>query len=319
MIPKAGTSPNGPQSALRATRYEVEYGGREVVPIAPGQAVQYRAYQCRSASDQSEPKVPDMPVSAVIPATTTYRMTSLAWAWAVQSAAEPLRGEAGEVPGHSPRAASPLLTGLDEPTLAAIAGELATAGITDASGTLHTRWRQALARGAAAPIQVTLVSRSDGRSTHCRVNLFEGRGLAVEFTRPVATAADGSVAAAGVADVVTVTLLSEEALWPVLARSMPPFPELTAGTTGPTNVAAATATVDLEVRTRTTGTGLQYRAAGAWAVSGRLYSVRTTGAADERRTIMAEAASGDIAREVVWHVLGAHDFLARRGSAEVAS
>ena len=261
-----------------------------------------------------------MPVSAVIPATTTYRMTSLAWAWAVQSAAEPLAGEAREVPGHSNRAASPLLAGLDEPALAAIAGELRTAGITDASGALHTRWRQALARGAAAPIQVTLVSRSDGRSTHCRVNLFEGRGLAVEFTRPVATAADGSVAAAGVADTVTVTLLSEEALWPVLARSMPQFPELTAGTTGPTaDVAAATATVDLDVRTRTTGTGPQYHAASAWAVSGRLHSVRTTGAADERRTIMAEAASGDIAREVVWHVLGAHDFLARRGSAEVAS
>ena len=36
-----------------------------------------------------------MPDSAVIPATTTFRMTSLAWAVAVQSATETLGGGAG--------------------------------------------------------------------------------------------------------------------------------------------------------------------------------------------------------------------------------
>ena len=36
-----------------------------------------------------------MPDSAVIPATTTFRMTSLAWALAVQSATETLEGGAG--------------------------------------------------------------------------------------------------------------------------------------------------------------------------------------------------------------------------------
>ena len=83
------------------------------------------------------------------------------------------------------------------------------------------------------------MSRWGGFSTHCRVNLFDGKGLAVEFTRPVATAADGRVTAVSVADVVTVTLLSEAVLWPVMARSMPQFPDLTVGAERPDTVPGA--------------------------------------------------------------------------------
>lgn len=309
----------------------------------------------------SEPKVSDMPDSAVIPATTTYRMTSLAWAMAVQRATETLRGEAGvDSSGDSPGPEAAILAGLDEPTRDGIASELNTAGITDAAGHVQSQWLRALGQAATAPIRVSLVSRSGGLSTHCRVDLFEGRGIAVEFTRPVATGADGRDAAIAVAEVVTVTLLSEAALWPVMARSMPQFPELTAGAerpdTGAGNsgpvpgrdggkttlsaaetaalarggdagvppgvaaaVAAAKATVYLEVQSRAAGTGLPYRAAGVWALSDRLYSVRTTGSASARRLVMVETASGDIARQLVWHVLGAHDVLARRTSAEAAS
>lgn len=299
--------------------------------------------------------------SAVIPATTTYRMTSLAWALAVHSATETLRGEAGvDLPGYSPGPEVALLAGLDEPTRAGIAGELYTAGIMDAAGNIQRQWLRALGQAATAPIRVSLVSRSDGLSTHCRVDLFEGRGIAVEFTRPVATAADGKVAAVGLAGVVTVTLFSEAVLWPVLARSMPPFPELTAGGGGPdasaeesgpvpgrdgakttlsaadvaalagggaagvppgvaTAVAAAKATVYLEVQSRAAGTVSPNRAAGVWALSDVLYSVRTAGPATARRLIMVETASGDIARQLIWHVLGAHDSLARGTSAEPAS
>ena len=263
-----------------------------------------------------------MPDSAVIPATTTYRMTSLAWAVAVHNATETLRNEAGmNLSGDGPGPEVALLAGLDEPTRAGIAGELTTAGITDAAGNIHPRWLRALGQAASAPIRVSLVSRSDGLSTHCRVDLFEGRGIAVAFTRPVATAADGRVAAAGVADVVTVTLLSETVLWPVLARSMPPFPELAAGGGGPDAgpVAAAKATVYLEVQSRAPGTEVPYRAAGVWALSDSLYSIRTTGPASARRLVMVETASGDIARQLVWHVLGAHEVLARRTRAESAS
>lgn len=271
-----------------------------------------------------------MPDSAVIPATTTYRMTSLAWALAVHTAAETLRDEAGvNLPGYRPGPEVALLAGLDEPARAGIAGELTTAGITDAAGNIHPRWLRALEQAATAPIRVSLVSRWDGLSTHCRVDLFDGRGIAVAFTRPVATAADGRVAAAGVADVVTVTLLSEAVLWPVLARSMPPFPGLAAGVppapdpaaaaAAAVDVAAAKATVYLEVQSRAAGTGVPYRAAGVWALSESLYSVRTAGPATARRLVLAETADGDIARQLVWDVLGARDFLARRTSTEPAS
>ena len=302
-----------------------------------------------------------MPDSAVIPATTTYRMTSLAWALAVHSAKETSRDEAGEdLPACSPGPMAALLAALDESTRAGIAGELDTAGITDDTGTVRPQWLQVLGQAATAPIRVSLVSRSEGLSAHCRVDLFEGRGIAVGFSRPVATAADGKVAAVEVAEVVTVTLLSEAVLWPVLARSMPPFPELTAGGGGPdagtgdagpvpgrdgakttlsaadvaalagggdagvppgvaAAVAAAKATVYLEVQSRAAGTGVPYRAAGVWALSDSLYSVRTAGPDTARRLAMVETASGDIARQLVWHVLGAQDFLARTTSVEPAS
>lgn len=305
-----------------------------------------------------------MPDSAVIPATTTYRMSSLAWALAVHSATETLRLEAGvDLAGCGSGPGGAILAGLDEPARAVVAGELDTAGITDAAGTIRPQWLRALAQGATAPIQVGLVSRSGGVSTHCRVDLFGGRGLAVGFTRPAATAADGKVAATSVAGVVTVTLLSEAVLWPVMARSMPRFPELTAPAGGPDNapadsgpapgrdggkttlsaadvaalasggapgqdgvppgvaaaVAGAKATVYLDVRSRTAGSGSAYRAAGVWALSDSLYSVRATGPAAARRMVMVETASGDIARQLLWHMLGAHDFLARRTSAEPAS
>ena len=145
-----------------------------------------------------KPKVPAMPDSAVIPATTTFRMTSLAWAVAVQGATETLEAGAADLAGSGSGpapAALADLAGLDEPTRSAIARELTTAGITDDAGTLRPQWLRALRQSAAAPIQVSLVSRWDGFSTHCRVDLFDGRGLAVEFTRPVDTSADGRVTA----------------------------------------------------------------------------------------------------------------------------
>lgn len=302
-----------------------------------------------------------MPDSAVIPATTTYRMTSLAWALAVHSATETLRDVAGaDLSGCSSGPEAALLARLDEATRAGIAGELNTAGITDDAGNVRPQWLQVLGQAAAAPIRVSLVSHSAGLSTHCRVDLFEGRGIAVGYSRPVAPAADGRLAAVEVAEVVTVTLLSEAVLWPVLARSMPPFPELTAGAGGPGNgtedsgpvpvrdgvkttlsaadvaalsgggaagvppgvataVAAAKATVYLEVQSRAAGTGVPYRAAGVWALSDSLYSVRTAGPAPARHLVMVETARGDIARQLVWHVLGAQDFLARPTSPEPAS
>jgi hypothetical protein len=238
-------------------------------------------------------------------------MSSFAWAVAVQSATETLAaGACPDLAGSGSAPAPAVLAGLDEPTRSAIDRELTTAGITDDAGTIRPQWLHALKQSAAAPIQVSLVSRWDGFSTHCRVSLFVGKGLAVEFTRPVATAAEGRVTAVSVADVVTVTLLSEAVLWPVMASSMPRFPELTAG---------AEATVYLDVKSRVDSTGVQYHGVGAWALSDNLYSVRTTGPATARRLAMVEAPAGDIARQLVWHVLGAHDFLASGTPAESAS
>lgn len=271
-----------------------------------------------------------MPDSAVIPATTTFRMSSLAWALAVQRATETPRRASGEHrpdarpgsrPDSHPGNEASFLAGLDGRTRAGIEVELTAAGITDDAGILQSRWLQALQLSAGAPIQADLVSRSGGSSTHCRVNLFDGRGLGVEFTRPVATAADGSVAPAGVADVVTVTLFPETVLWPVMARSLRRFPELLAGDGGvppgdpdavePAEITdsaeSARATVHLDVRSRAAGTSRQYRAGGVWALSDRLYSVRTAG---PNTAQMAAVDGADIARQLVWHVLGAREFLA---------
>lgn len=270
-----------------------------------------------------------MPDSAVIPATTTFRMTSLAWALAVHRATETLRtASAGHVPDahpHSPPGGeAAFLAGLDGRARAGIEGELSAAGITDDAGTLRPEWLQALELAAGSPIQADLVSRSGDSSTHCRVNLFNGRGLGVVYTRPVATAADGSVAPAGIADVVTVTLFPETVVWPVMARSLPRFPELLDGDGGippvapdavePAEITGAAepvrATVHLDVRSRAAGTDRQYRAGGVWALSDRLYSVRTAGPATAQRPVMAAVDGGDIARQLVWHVLGAQEFLA---------
>lgn len=286
-----------------------------------------------------------MPDSAVIPATTTFRMTSLAWALAVQRATETLRTDSpGQVPdarpdsppGPRPGDEAAFVAGLDGRTRAAIEGELAAAGITDDAGTLRPQWLQALELSARAPIQADLVSRSGDSSTHCRVNLFDGRGLGVEFTRPVATAADGNVVPAGVADVVTVTLFPETVLWPVMARSLRRFPELLAGDGGvppgdgdavdPAEITDAAnaaeparATVHLDVRSRAAGTGRQYHAGGVWALTDRLYSVRPAGPATAQRPVMTAVDGGDIARQLVWHVLGAQEFLANSAGEASAS
>ncbi|MGP4032995.1 hypothetical protein [Pseudarthrobacter sp. 1C304] len=282
-----------------------------------------------------------MPDSAVIPATTTFRMTSLAWALAVQRATETLRTDStadapDARPDSHPGDEASFLAGLDGRTRAGIEGELTAAGITDDAGILQPQWLQALQLSAVAPIQADLVCRSGDSSTHCRVNLFDGRGLGVEFTRPVATAADGSVAPAGVADVVTVTLFPETVLWPVMARSLRRFPELLAGDGGgppggadavdpaePAEPADAAepvrATVHLDVRSRAAGTDRQYRAGGVWALSDQLYSVRTAGPATAQRPVMAAVDGGDIARQLVWHVLGVQEFLANSAREASAS
>lgn len=286
-----------------------------------------------------------MPDSAVIPATTTFRMTSLAWALAVQRATETLRTDSpGQVPdarpdsppGPRPGDEATFLAGLDGRTRAAIEDELTAAGITGDAGTLRPQWLQALELSARAPIQADLVSRSGDSSTHCRVNLFDGRGLGVEFTRPVATAADGSVAPAGVADVVTVTLFPETVLWPVMARSLRRFPELLAGdggvppgdadAVGPAEITDAAnaaeparATVHLDVRSRAADTDRHYHAGGVWALTNRLYSVRRSGPATAQRPVMTAVDGGDIARQLVWHVLGAQEFLANSAREASAS
>ena len=91
-----------------------------------------------------------MPDSAVIPATTTFRMTSLAWAVAVQTrhgnagtaAAGPVT-RTGSAPGPG-RSTAASWRGWTDATRAAIDGELTTAGITDDAGTIRPQWLQAL-------------------------------------------------------------------------------------------------------------------------------------------------------------------------------
>jgi hypothetical protein len=304
--------------------------------------------------------------STVKSALNKYRISSLAWALAVDKTMKALREEP-EVDFDSYSSSEParILSGLDDDTMAGLLHELVVAGITNAAGSISPQWILAIWQASNAPLKVELVSRSGGTSTHSQVSLFEGRGLAIEFSRTVATAADGSVSVTGIGGVTNVTLFTEDVLWPVLAGSMPPFLELTATgseeeeatdspsltrsprikvaaeevarlvsgaddseTTVPTDVAAAImapkATVHLTVMAGAgdegaTASGEHYQSAAVWALAHRLYSVKTTGTDSKRSLVLVERPPGHIAQQLVWSVLGAHDFMSSRRSEESAS
>lgn len=300
--------------------------------------------------------------STVKSSLSTYRLSSLAWALAVDKTMMALRSEP-EVDFDSYSASGParMLSGLDDDTMGALREELAVAGITTAAGSISPQWILAIWQASNAPIKLELVSRADGLSTHSQVSLFDGRGLANTFSRTVATEADGSVSVVGIGTVSTITLFTEDILWPVLAGSMPPHPKLTAtgsadpdsssltggprikvsaeevsklvdgsegATTVPNDVTAAikspTATVHLSVVAGSeagdaTRSDEHYQSAAVWALADKLYSVKTTGADSQRSLVLAERPPGHIAQQVVWSVLGAHDFLSSRRSEEGAS
>lgn len=301
--------------------------------------------------------------STVKSSLNTYRLSSLAWALAVDKTMAALRSEP-EVDFDSYSASEParMLSRLDDDAMGKLSEQLTVAGITNAAGSISPQWILAIWQASNAPIKLELVSRAGGLSTHSQVSLFDGRGLAIKFSRTVSTGTDGSVSITGIGDVSTITLFTEDILWPVLADSMPPHPELTAtGTenpesssltggprirvsaeevsklaewfegdaaTVPNDVAAAIksprATVHLSVVAGTeardaAGSGEHYQSAAVWALADKLYSVKTTGPDSQRSLVLAERPPGHIAQQVVWSVLGAHDFLSSRRSEEGSS
>lgn len=270
---------------------------------------------------------------------TSIRLSALAWALAVDKAARANPGGAAPYL-ESPEAAA--LTALPDKLRDPLERELRVAGISAADGALDPDWLSAISQASSAPIKAAVVSRERGVSTHCELNLFHGLGLAVEFSRTVRDTPDGGTAVGDVRNSVLVTLFAEEDVWSVVARSLPELTELTAdgdaplgrseplGRTErrrvPVSEAAqlernARATVHFSLAAGPLAVGAPgYRAGHMWLLTDALYEVKTvppgrSGTDDPPGVVLLSQAPGAIARQLVWDVLGAHEFLAKSAAA----
>lgn len=278
-------------------------------------------------------------------ATTTDHsldLNVLSWALAVGKASR----AAG---AHAPAESLPdPLADLTDDQRQALEVELHSAGLTDDDGALTPDWQRTLTRAAEAPLNLELVARTSGVSVHCDVSLASGSGLARTTSRTVRELPDGTVVTESVGERMAVTEFSEESLWAVVSAALPDFAELTS-TAMPsidreerlpvtaselaTVNAATRATVQLSVAAaRQIATGVPdpgsplYRSAHLWLLTDRLFEVRTTPARQDHGRADGQGAAGaspqggpgvvlvaqepgTLARQLVWDVLGAQQFL----------
>ncbi|MDP5226552.1 MULTISPECIES: hypothetical protein [Arthrobacter] len=244
----------------------------------------------------------------------SIEMNILSWALAVSKAGGPSEAPAG----------------LPADSLPALEQELRALGLTDDDGALTEDWRDTIRRASEAPVTASVVTRTGGVSSHCDIGLFEGRGLARTTARSVHAEAGGEIAVDGIAERMTVALFPQDALWEVVSRSMPELPELTStampalGTeeriaVSPAMAAELDATGRATVQTAVSTASSQ--SSHLWILTDRLAEVKTVPHADGVTSAEGEPAGvvllprepGAIARELVWDVLGAWDFL--RGAA----
>ncbi|MEZ2373055.1 hypothetical protein [Arthrobacter sp. RCC_34] len=266
----------------------------------------------------------------------------LSWALAVEKAS---RAASTQPPAET---LPDPLAALTDDQRQALEAELRSAGLTDDDGALTPDWQQTLTRAAEAPLTLELVARSSGVSVHCDVSLAGGSGLARTSSRTVRELPDGTVTTETVGERMAVTAFSEESLWAVVSAALPDVPELTstampsvdreerlpvtASELAAVN-AATRATVQLSVAAgRQIATGIPdpgsplYRSVHLWLLTDRLFEVRTTparqvdgsgdgqggaGAAPEGRpgVVLIPQEPGTLARQLVWDVLGAQQFL----------
>jgi len=266
----------------------------------------------------------------------------LSWALAVEKASRAANAlpPAGALPDP--------LADLTDEQRQALEAELHAAGLTDDDGALTPDWQRTLTRAAEAPLTLELVARSSGVSVHCDVSLAGGSGLARTTSRTVRELPDGRIVTEAVGERMAVTEFSEESLWAVVSAALPDFAELTstampsidreeripvtASELAAVN-AATRATVQLSVAAgRQIATGVPdpgsplYRSVHLWLLTDRLFEVRTTparqvdggadgpdaaGAALEGRpgVVLIPQEPGTLARQLVWDVLGAQQFL----------
>lgn len=270
----------------------------------------------------------------------TVTLSAMAWALAVDKAAEAAPDTSG---AYLASAGAATIAALPQELREPLERELRAAGLTDQSGALGSDWLAVISQAGAAPITGTVVSRHAETSTHCELNLFHGLGLAVEFSRTVRREPGGSTAVEHVHNSVVVTLFPEENVWAVVAASLPDLPELTADGSGAVGLppadskrrvpaavleefdAGAEATVHFAL---TAGRGpekedtRQYQAAHIWILNDGLHEVKTVpgGAPDDPpgEAVLIRQEPGAIALQLVWDVLGAHEFLSAAAGSEAA-
>ncbi|OFI39175.1 hypothetical protein BIU82_15005 [Arthrobacter sp. SW1] len=268
----------------------------------------------------------------------TVTLSAMAWALAVDKAAHAAPDTSG---AYLESAGAATIAALPQELREPLERELFAAGITGGNGALSADWLAVISQAGAAPITGTVVSRHADTSTHCELNLFHGLGLAVEFSRTVRREPGGGTAVERVHNSVSVTLFPEENVWAVVAASLPDLRELTADGSGAAGLppadskrrvpaaaleeldAGAEATVHFAL---TAGRGpedaRQYQAAHIWILNDGLHEVKTVpgGAPDDPpgEAVLIRREPGAIALQLVWDVLGAHEFLSAATGSEAA-
>jgi len=215
--------------------------------------------------------------------------------------------------------------------------ELSSLGVTGDDGTVTPDWQRAIRQAIEAPLKATVVTRRESVSTRCDVSLSHGEGLARQTSRSVHAEADGTVGVDEVHATMVVTRFAQDDLWAVIASSMPNLPELRS--TGlppvleseriPTTLpeltalerdARATVLYSLAAgeRVAMNDPSIQaptYESEHLWLLEDRILEIKTVPERDdppgdtERRVVLVPEGPGSIARQIVWDVLGAQQFL----------
>lgn len=235
---------------------------------------------------------------------STHQLSTLAWALATE--------HAGAGSGRLRNVPADVLDGLNRELVAAgILSELSPQEEVE----LVPEWLQLIRQAGDAPLRISCVARTDLISVHSRVALFGGVGLSVTFSRDI-TGTDGRVLVTGIHDTTTIKVFSEQDLWQTLSGTFPvalPYGADATGVPDGSDMALAAshprATFHFAVEARTPELPGRFSTHRAWALSESLYAVKTESSGAAAPVLMPEPAFR-MSEQVVWDVLGGHDFLA---------
>lgn len=241
------------------------------------------------------------------PPSHVIRLSPAAWALALSSVSS-------TQPGHTAE--------LGRPAREAAWVELNRLGV--AAGTeLTSQWREPL-REVLTPVTLLRLSAAyNGVGANTDFTITADRGVCVHRRSTIETDDDGGIRTTGHEPSLEVALFDTEHIWGAVSRVLPPLAELRADAVHarthsgdnvvhmpltPSEAAAVVPEEAILSAAMTTRSGESRQVwAGRWSVSqGTLYSVRTTDGA----LLLTPQRAGHVAREIVFALAGAYEFLA---------